>query len=194
MPTILYASDATFLRFDSATNVRVTASDSVTRHPTERGVVITDHVQAEPLVVSIVGVFTESPLDSQVRGGGATEGLDGVQRVRAAMDWLNAHRRQRLTLTSDDLDDLDDLVITRLPDEVGVQRQRVVALELQQVMVATTEYVQIPPEVPPAATTHAVATGVDLGEQGTVSGDEEPAQQERDISAAALFLESIGFT
>lgn len=193
MPTILYADDATFLRFDSATSVRVTASDSVTRHPTERGVIITDHVQAEPLVVSIVGVFTESPMESQVAGSGATEGLDGAARVRAGMDWLNSHRRQRLTLTSDRRDDIDNLIITRLPDDVEVRRHRVVTLELQQVMVATTEYVQIPPEMPPAATSHAVATAAELGEQGTVSGDEEPAQQERDISAAALLGEALGF-
>lgn len=192
MPTSLYADDGTFLRFDGAASVRVTSSDSVTRHPTERGVVITDHVQREPTTVSIVATITESPLQEQVEGGGATAGLSGEARPRAALDWLESHRGARLTLVSDGLDDLDDLVLVRVPNEVTVSRQRILSLELVQILVASVEYTAIPPELPPAATAHAFADAADLGEQGTVSGDEDAEQQARDVSAASLLLGYLG--
>lgn len=192
MPTSLYAPDGTFLRFDGTATVRVTASDSVTRHPTERGVIITDHVQREPLTVSIVATVTESPMSEQVATSGATAGLSGEARPRAAIDWLLTHRGQRLTLVSDGIDELDNLVLTRVPNEVTVSRQRILSLELVQILVATVEFVTIAPEQPPAATAHAVASPVDLGEQATVSGDEDPAQQARDVSAASLLLGYLG--
>lgn len=192
MPTALYADDGTFLRFDGAATVRVTASDSVTRHPTERGVTITDHVQREPLTVSIVATVTESPLQEQLENSGATAGLSGEARPRAALDWLETHRGQRLTLSSDGLDDLDDLVLLRVPNEVTASRQRILSLELVQILVASVELVAIAPEQPPAATAHAYADSVDLGEQATVSGDEDPAQQARDVSAASLLLDYLG--
>jgi hypothetical protein len=192
MPTALYADDGTFLRFDGTATVRVIAADSVTRHPTERGVTITDHVQREPLSVSIVATVTESPLQEQSEVSGATAGLTGEARPRAAMDWLNSHRGQRLTLVSDGYDDLDDLVLVRVPNEVTASRQRILSLELTQILVASVEYVAIPPELPPAATAHAFADAADLGEQGTISGTDDTAQQARDVSAASLLLTYIG--
>ena len=192
MPTSLYAPDGTFLRFDGTATVRVVASDSVTRHPTERGVIITDHVQREPLTVSIVATVTESPMAEQAETSGATAGLSGEARPRAAIDWLMTHRGQRLTLVSDGLDDQDNLVLVRVPNEVTVSRQRILSLELVQILVATVEFVTIAPEQPPAATAHAVASPVDLGEQATVSGDENPTQQAEDISAAILTLDAVG--
>ena len=191
MPTALYADDGTFLRFDGTATVRVIAADSVTRHPTERGVTITDHVQREPLNVSIVASVTESPLQEQLDVGGATAGLSGSARPRAALDWLDAHRGQRLTLAGDDLDDLSNLVLVRVPNEFTASRQRILSLELVQILVASVEYVAIPPELPPAATAHAYADAADLGEQATISGTDDPDQQARDVSAASLVLSYI---
>lgn len=192
MPTTLYADDSTSLRFDGVTSVRVAMASSVTRHPTERGAVISDHVQREPTIVSIVGVLTETPTAAQAAAPGAMSGLSGPDRVQAGMAWFSAHQGQRLTLVSDKMDDLDDLVIVRLPDEVTVMRHRIVTLELQQIVVATATLVDIPPELPPAATSHAVASAADLGEQGATSGDADPAQQARDISAASSLLSYFG--
>lgn len=186
MPTTLYASDGTHLRFDSAVEVRVTASDTVTRHPTEVGVVISDHVQRDPRLVSILATFTETPTSSQLADHGATDGLSGEARVRAAMGWLEDHRAQRLTLVSDGLDDLDDLVILRLPNEVTVVRRRTLTLELQEVLTAEAGEVRIPPEAPRPVVEHALATAQDLGEQATVSGDSDPDQQVRDTENASV--------
>lgn len=193
MPTALYASDGTFLRFDGTATVRVVSASSVTRHPTERGVIVTDHVQREPLTVSIVATVTESPMAEQVETSGATAGLSGEARPRAAIDWLLTHRGQRLTLVSDGLDDQDNLVLVRVPNEVTVSRQRILSLELVQILVATVEFVTIAPEQPPAATAHAVASPVDLGEQATISGDVDPVQQAIDVQNASLLYQAMYF-
>ena len=192
MPTTLYAEDGSWLRFDGVTAVRVTTSNTITRHPTERGVAITDHVQREPVMVSIVGVVTESPMQSQASLGGATDGLTGEARVRAATDWIQQHSGPRLTLETDGRDALDSLVIQRFPDESTVSRQRIITLELQQIATATAEQVAIPPELPPPATAHAHADLADLGEQAGVSGEEDAAQQVRDVSAASLLIGYLG--
>lgn len=195
MPVTLYASDGTFLRFDSTTEVHVSARTSVSSHPTERIGLVSDHAQNEPLLVSLVGVVTATPLSTQLDGGGqggATQGLSGEARERAAVAWLFDHRRQRLSLTRDRGEDLDDLILTNVPDVTAVLNRRVFSLELQQVLIAEAGAVFIPPEQPTAAAEPALASSQDLGEQGGTSGGADPDQQARDVSAASLLLSALG--
>lgn len=192
MPVTLYASDGTFLRFDSTTEVHVSARTSVSSHPTERIGLVSDHAQNEPLLVSLVGMVTASPLSNQLDGGGqggATQGLSGEARERAAVAWLLEHRRQLLSLTRDRGEDLDDLVLTSIPDVTAVLNRRVFSLELQQVLIAEAGTVLIPPEQPTATAEPALASSQDLGEQSGTSGDADSEQQVRDTTeASALFL------
>lgn len=195
MPVTLYSPDGTYLRFDSATNVDAVFTSSVSSHPTESGSQTSDNVQREPLVVSLVGMVTGSPLSNQLQGGGGvTAGLTGEARERAAVAWLLDQQRAgaRLFLERDRGDDLDDLVLTSVPDSTDRLRRRVFSLQLQQVLIATAGSVQIPPEQPTAAAEPALASEADLGEQTGTSGAEDVDQQARDVSAASSILSALG--
>lgn len=195
MATTLYAPDGTFLRFDATTAVRVSARTAVSSHPTERLGLVSDNAQNEPLLVSIVGAVTGSPLSNQLDGGGqgsALRGLTGESRERAAVAWLLSHRRQRLSLTRDRGEDLDDLILTSIPDETDVRLRRVFSLELQQVLIAEAGTVLIPPEQPVPSAEPALSTQQDLGEQTGTSGDADPDQQSRDVGFALLGLRALG--
>lgn len=193
MPVTLHASDGTYLRFDSATSVDAVYPSSVSSHPTESRTLVSDHVQREPLLVSLVGMVTGSPLSTQLAGGGGvTAGLSGEARERAAVAWLLDHRGDRLSLERDRGEPLDDLVLTRVPDSTDILNRRLFSLELQQVLVAEATSVDIPPEQPVAAVAAAVTSEADLGEQTGTSGAEDTDQQARDVSAGVLALRALG--
>lgn len=192
MPTTLYAADGTYLRFDAVESLRRTANVAVSSHPTERIGLVADNAQAEPIVVSFLGIITASPLTTQVSAGGVTSGLTGEARERAAVDWLLEHRLQRLTLTTDRREPIDDLVITSIPDETTVRQERVLQLVLQQVLVAEAGTVRIPPEQPVPSAEPGFSSAEDLGDQTGTSGDQDPEQQARDVSAASLLLDALG--
>lgn len=155
---ILIHPDGSSFEFDAVLGGSLLTSDTVTTHPVEDGAAVADHVDRGPLVVTLSGLTTESPLKKGV--------TTGPERVAEALEFLGRARGQRLTLLTEDdrFGQIDGLVITRGVGTIRALRDLPLDLELVQVRTATAQLVQVQQDQREAAEFDEPA---DAGEQST---------------------------
>jgi hypothetical protein len=199
MGTTIIREDGETLTFDATPRLVFSPSVSVTDHPIEDGSVISDHAQAQPLLITISGLVSESPLAV----GTTTSG--GLARVQAAIEFLRACEGVLVSVVSDRLGTFENCLITRYPHEVTPKRSLTFDVELKQVRIAEAGLVEIPTSnfTSTTSTTEAVqaaideamvafASAYDTGAQATTSTASEPAQEEQDKSTLLEIAESLG--
>lgn len=92
---ILYASGRDFpLTFDAILRENHQGTVTVTRHPVERGAAVTDHFQAEPLVLTLEGAVSEFSLDgdADARIARALELLEELKLLGELVTVATPHR------------------------------------------------------------------------------------------------------
>lgn len=183
--TLIRARDGTAFTFDIATEEFYEPSITVTQHPVEAGVDISDHAQTQPLPFTIRVEQTESPF---ARVGG----VSGPDRLIAALDFLRAAEGELLDVVTTKFGTLTNCLLLAYPHQVGVRLNLPIALRFQQVRVATSQAVLIPPEVPVVTEQVGFPDEQDVGVQATNDTNRQPAKEARDVSTLRELTESVG--
>lgn len=174
-------------RPDAVIKIAFDETWDITAHPVEKGVTVSDHVQRQPMGISIDVVLTENT--TKPAAGGRTH-------VKDLLDWL------RDTANLDN--PLVDVVTTRdgvhtsyaiksVPRTYDNVARLAFTLQLQEVRVAVASTVLISVEDIDATDT-STASGapdeVDVGEQATTSTDTDSAAEESDQSWLSSLLDA----
>lgn len=180
-------SDGATWRPDVVVKFSVPRTLSVTTHPVEKGVSISDHVQRQPITMTIECVLTENV--PKVAGA-----VGGRTHVKEQLDWL------RETAESDnplvDVVTLRDgvytgLAISSIPSEFDRVSRVQFTLELKEIRVATATTILISVEdidEEDTATASSAPDEVDVGEQATTSTEVDEEAEEADQSALYSLL------
>ena len=193
MPTTLMRGDGRALTFDLTTRITFSPSVTVTSHPVEDGVDISDHARVNQLRVSLKGLVTETPF----RRAGVT---GGEAHVLAAIRFLNESAGQQLTLVTERRGTHRSLLLEQWPHDLTVVRNAIFDISLVQVRVASTTSASIDVESPVDESSTGgedysvtFADETDSGEQATTVIDEEdPEGVEQDSSALYDLASYIG--
>lgn len=144
-----------FIQFDATVSESHTSTATVTDHPVEDGVDLTDHIRRSHDELRITGVVSDLPLPAVEgqfdnpqpanTGGSASPG----ERATSAYQWLRETKDQgKLLLITTTLRDYKNMVITSIGVTRDSKSSRVVNAEIQlrEVLIASTE--QGPAPVP----------------------------------------------
>jgi hypothetical protein len=183
--TIIRQRDGLAFTWDKALTELYEPATTVTVHPVESGVDITDHAQPQPLAFTIQLEQTESP-------PATATGPDGPARVRQALDFLRSIDGELVDVVTTRLGTITDCLMRGFPHEITVLRKLPVTLRMQQVRIATSQAVIIPPEQPVPSEVTGFPDEQDAGAQATDDTSEDPAQEARDVSIARELAESAG--
>lgn len=183
--TIIRQRDGAALTFDKAIAEFYEPTTNVTAHPVEEGVEISDHAQPQPLAFTIRLEQTESPPAS-------FSGPGGPARIRAALDFLRSIDGELVDVVTTRLGTIINCLMRGYAHEITVLRKLPITLRMQQVRIATSQSVIIPPELPVVAEATGFPDEQDTGVQATNDTNRQPAQEERDVSTARELLESVG--
>jgi hypothetical protein len=180
--TIVRNEDATLLVFDAVEVCGVNPTCTVTAHPVEDGATVADHVQRNPLSVTMRGWLSETPFV-----GSAAE-VD-YERVQKAIEWLTACVGKTLFLVTR-YGVLTSMVLVRWPYEVGQLRGLRFDLEFAEVVMAEAAEVTIPASKTKAS---GMASKRDAGEQGKSKDDPGGDKAtEKDVSTLSSMLQGWG--
>lgn len=165
------------LTFDAWLSGSVDGAAIVSDHPIEDGAMVADHVQAEPLQITLTLAMSERPL-------GDDGGPYGEERVTAALRFLDEAGRagDPLIAVIPRVGTLSDMVLARWPANFDNRRAIDLEIVLRQIEFAAVEFVRVPVEAisPPARAGHQEE--VDMGKQAT----EDRPVRERDVSPSLL--------
>jgi hypothetical protein len=159
---------------------------TVTQHPVESGLSVTDHVQPQPATIRLTCVVTETP----------ATGSGGPVRVRDRLAWLNttAAEGRLVDLVTRRHGVFTGYALAGITFGVDNVSRLQFDLELTEVRVATVSTITVDVET----VTDEVAVGapdeVDLGEQATTSttADTTTEQEaESDTSLLASLIDAL---
>lgn len=187
--------DGSTLTFDSVREYTVTPTVTVTEHPVESGSAIADHARANPDLLAVRAVVTESPFDRQDSAG-------GPDRPLRAFDFLRACVGELVSVVTDRLGTFPSMTITRFPTTVDRMRRLPFDVEFKAVRLAEAGLITIAPDTPVATDPSSgfevpesigLPDEQDVGEQPTTTTEEsEPAQEEADTSVLLDLLTAVG--
>lgn len=169
---------------DVVVSVDTSTDWSVTDHPVEEGVSVSDHVQRQPTEVTLSVVLTENPTKVGGRVGGPIH-------LQQSLEWL------RETADAGELVDIvtrrdgvmQGFAITSLPFTMDRVARLAFPLTLREVRVAVATTVQITVEETASDTATGAPDEVDVGEQSTTSTEEDPEAEEADQSVLAALTD-----
>jgi len=137
----IHEADGSFFLFDATVSESPTHEGSLTKHPVEDGADVSDHYQNEPDTLALVCGLTNSPLPAQ---GEPEQNRDVVlyKDLVAIKD-----RGEPITVVTG-IDVYENMVITRITFTRDPQTGQALLLnlDLEEVILTTTESVDIPPE------------------------------------------------
>lgn len=168
---------------DTVVSVSLSPSWSISDHPVEDGVTVSDHIQRQPAAMTITCVVTENP----VAVGGVT---GGRTHVREKLAWLldTANAGQLVDVVTTRLGTFIGYAIQSAPHTIDNVARLQFDLALREVRVATSNTVQIDRVAEPSA-----APEVNVGEQtwkmGGMVGADDEAAEEADQSVLASMLD-----
>lgn len=143
------------LTFDGVEFLRVTPSITVTDHPIESGLSVTDHAQSQPIPIAVRGHVTETPL-----------GLPAPSAIELALSFFERSERQLMTISTD-RGVFSDVLITQYAWDL--QPGRIVFdVTLRKVRIAFAVSVPIPARQPAPAVSAGAASPANAGVQPTV--------------------------
>lgn len=159
------------LAIDSWVSGNFERTSRISDHPIEQGALISDHAQADPLVITLSLQQSEAPLAEE-----GLEGPFGAERIQEAIRFFEAAWRgsEPLTVTIPRVGQFDDLLIARVPNELNVRQATTIELVLRQIEIASAIIVSVPIEAiaPPSRAGQQAAE--DRGKQPTDDVPEDP--------------------
>jgi hypothetical protein len=161
------------LAFDNIESLRVSPRISVTAHPIEIGVEVSDHAQSEPLTIGLRGRITETPLL-----------IPKPQAVELAIAWFERNTGSIVTLVSS-RGIWASLIVERYDWENTGRREIVFDVQLREVRIATPVSVLIPPRMPAPPLQAGAASAANAGVQPPIP---VPPPAPTSILAATLSL------
>lgn len=171
---------------DTVVAVNVSKVWTVTDHPVEDGVVVSDHVQRQPDTVVISCVVTENPTKI-----GSVVG--GPVHLQQKLAWLQetADAGQLVDIVTRRLGVFKGYAITGVPLLLDRVSRLAFDLTLREIRVATATTVQITVDKVAADVATGAPDEVDAGEQATTSTDGDPAAEAADQSTLAALLDTL---
>lgn len=165
-------SDGSLWLPDAVREVSMDARWTVTDHPVESGLSVSDHVQVNPQTVTLTAVITENP---------TAPAVGGPQRVREALAWLRetADAGELVDIYTTRLGVLTNYLIAAVPHGLDAVSRVVFPIELREVRIAQVSTIQIDVETVAESSAASAPAEVDLGEQATTAteGEQEEADQ-----------------
>ncbi len=151
--------------FDSVMTLGRGMTMIVTAHPVERGVDVSDHVQAGQLRRSYAAMMTETPMGSSTVPG------VGAERLDACIDFLQRCVGKTLTLTHPLQATQTNMLLASFSADRRAQRSEDLALEFVRLEYAEVTSVRVPPSAPRRDSTAAssLPDNQDLGNQATTT-------------------------
>ncbi len=184
MSFIIIRSDGTSLTLDNTIGENHDRQLLLTSHPVEAGAAITDHIQAQPAVITVIGVVTETPI-----GLGQVAGLD---RVLDARGFLEIIQGELVDIVSTRFGTLIGYALQSWPHQVRVFKDLPITLTFREIRTASVQSVAIPPLVPVPGLETGATTEQDLGPQGTEDlAEQEPEKDAQLKSYAATGADAI---
>ena len=155
MPTIMYPTliPADVFTFDNIDSMRISPRVSVTSHPIELGVEVTDHTQKEPAVIQIRGRKTATPLLVPAPGA-----------IELALAWFDRNAGALVTLVSP-RGVWSSLVYERYDSDYAGLAEIVFDVALREIRIATPVSVLIPPRLPAPPLQDGAASAANAGVQ-----------------------------
>jgi hypothetical protein len=177
-PSILTPDGGAILVLDAAVSQQHSLSARVSEHPVEDGADIADHIQPEPVRLTINGIISAFPLHS---AGYEGREIDGWNVLREAI------QTGRTVTVSTPLALYTNMVLTSLSTAQEKGQWAVFpAIELRQIRIVQQKTVQLPPEIVKKKPQKATAPKlVDVGKQPT---DVPTAAQGKTLLRSALDL------
>lgn len=112
------------LDLDATISEQITHNGTVTEHPIEDGSLVADHIQLDPVTLSVTGFVSNTPVSL---GLGAIPRSDPTRARTAYEALLEVFRKKELVQIQDGLDVYEDMAMTSL----SVPRDRASANALQ---------------------------------------------------------------
>jgi hypothetical protein len=158
MPTILFPTlvPADALVFDNVEDFRVSPQISVTDHPIELGVEVSDHAQKLPVIITFRGRKTTTPLLTPAPAV-----------IELSIAWFERNAGQLVTLSSS-RGVWASLMVERYPWGNEGLAEIVFDVALKEVRIATPVSVVIPPRLPAPPLQVGAATAANAGVQPPV--------------------------
>jgi hypothetical protein len=144
-PTLIRVEDASALEFDGAAKESFSPSVTVTDHPVEVGVAVTDHARLDPLSFGVDAFLSESPY---ARPGVVSA---GQARIDAARAWLEASAGKVLTVRTSRGGTVANAMLTGWAYEYSASLGLTFKLTFKQIRIALSQQVRIPSLVSKAA-------------------------------------------
>lgn len=182
--TLVRQEDGSTLALDGVVTVQLAYSVEVTDHPIEDGSVVTDHAVKQPLLITVDGIVTETPIRNDAQ-------TSGIERTQGALDWLTSSTGKLIDVVTERLGTFSNCLLTGYPTTIDNVRRLRIPIALKQVVVATAGSVSITAEAVAGGDAEGAADEVDVGEQPTTDTAAEPAQEEDDRSSLAILLDTI---
>lgn len=178
-------------RPDAVISVDLSPSWSITDHPVEDGVTVSDHIQRQPQSITIVCIVTENIPDD----GGA---LGGVSHLREQTEWLleTANGGRLVDIVTTKRGVFSGYAIQAAPHAIDNVSRLQFSLQLREIRVATATIVFITvedvgdytDEDADVATATSAPDEVDTGEQATTDTSTDEAAEEEDQSILLSLL------
>lgn len=148
-------------RFDAVLNVDAKRSSTVTKHPVETGVTITDHVFTNNTIIEISGVITNQPIPQKLFN--PVIGQDRIEkpfegarvRVQSAYDVIvKSFNDKELITISHEFDSFANCIITNLtiPRNAQIGESMSIKLTLEQLQIVSTDISEVSQEIFDSAT------------------------------------------
>lgn len=146
MGTLISAS-ADPLTFDALLAESIDDSAGVTEFPLASGSSISDHRQRKPRTLSLEGVISESPFETQAQDLGEAD--VGGRRGLAALQYFERNEHDLFTYVSSRFGAIPNLALEMVKTDVPKQAATSFSLKLKQVAFAESVIVDIPAEFIP---------------------------------------------
>jgi len=175
------------LTFDASVLEQHDRSSTTTDHPVEDGSAITDHVQLDPITLTVIGIISATPLSATIEEEQDRDWITWDELVRL---WKNA---VLLTVATARLD-YEDMVIVGLSDAdaEGVAQWIEVTITLRQIQTVAARTVELPPEQMDARVRHNAPGNRNTGRQAQAkASDTDAAGEQRSKSVLASLADSM---
>jgi len=158
-PLVVTREDGRSWSFDAVTRRSAGPRGRTTKHPVESPVSITDHVFRDPDSQPVTVTVTHSPFSGRLY-----KQPTGKERVAGAIAFLEGCWGQLLTLTFPD-EEYEDYVLVGEPREYPAFGAVKFNLEFEEIVIVSSQTVEIPVTQAAASASAGLASEVDGGEQ-----------------------------
>jgi hypothetical protein len=174
--SITDADGFALITLDATTSENHSESMSVTDHPIEEGGVVTDHLQPDPIELTITGVISNTPLftgDASLDIDRDFRAWEELRRIKDDKEIVSVVTPRRT---------YDNMVIKSISDTAGEGAPAWIepTIVFRQILIASAEMVKIPREQRATVVRNSAQPQAEAGRQQAQAA--EPAEQARATS------------